>query len=338
MRWGTSPGVAPAVHQANHQSGPWLPIASGVAALGAAAAAGLVGYATFVEPRRLALARRRIAVPGLPKSFAGLRLLHLSDIHIGAPHCGAAHVRAAAAALPADLIAITGDLVHGTPTISACLDVVRELHAPLGVWVVLGNHDYSYPRRRVDTTALLEGLRAAGVRVLVNCAVPIESPARTGCGGARTVRQANLPAEALWLVGVDDPHRGRHDLGAALADVPPGACALLLAHSPDALLEVPRGRVALALTGHAHGGQVRLPGLPALVTRTRVRLREPHGVRRIGGTLVHMHAGLGAPTPFRFGMPPEAALLELVPAPPASATKRPDRAAVRENRLGRRHA
>src|SRR5258708_3289311 len=146
MRRGASPGAALVVHQPNHQAGTYLPIAGGIPAL--------------VGPRRLSLARRRIAVPGLPESFAGLRLLHLSDIHIGAPHCGAAHVRAAAAALPADLIAITGDLVHGTPTIAACLDVMRDLHAPLGVWAVLGNHDYSYPRCRVDTTALLDGLRA----------------------------------------------------------------------------------------------------------------------------------------------------------------------------------
>src|SRR5437879_13699688 len=102
MRRRASPGAALVVHQPDHRSGTHLPVVGGIAALGAAAAVGLVGYAAFVEPRRLTLARRRIAVPGLPASFAGLRLLHLSDIHIGAPHCGAAHVPAAAAALPAD--------------------------------------------------------------------------------------------------------------------------------------------------------------------------------------------------------------------------------------------
>ncbi|HZT82894.1 MAG TPA: hypothetical protein VFA26_21870, partial [Gemmataceae bacterium] len=125
----------------------------------------------------------------------------------------------------------------------------------------------------------------------------------------------------LWLAGVDDPHRRRHDLAAALRDVPWDACTLLLAHSPDVLLDLPSDRVALALLGHAHGGQVRLPGLPALVTRTRLRVREPHGVRRVRGTLVHMHAGLGAPTPFRFRMPPEAALLQLVPGPPRAESR-----------------
>jgi len=147
------------------------------------------------------------------------------------------------------------------------------------------------------------------VRLLDNRSAPIRRTAVTKNG------RAAEGAGELWLAGVDDPHRRRHDLDAALRDVPVGACTILLAHSPDILTEVPPGRVALALLGHAHGGQVRLPCLPAIVTRTRLRLREPHGVRRVRGTLVHMHAGLGAPTPLRFGMPPEAALLQLVPGP-----------------------
>jgi uncharacterized protein len=85
------------------------------------------------------------------------------------------------------------------------------------------------------------------------------------------------------------------------------------------LADLPPGRVALVLTGHTHGGQIRFPRLPALVTRTRLRFREPHGVRRVRGQLFHFHAGLGSPTPLRFRMPPEAALLELVPVLARSA-------------------
>jgi hypothetical protein len=195
-----------------------MSVARAVLALGLAAGGGFIGYARFVEPRRLRLARRRVPVPGLPAAFAGLRVLHLSDIHVGAPHCGAAHVRAAAAALPADLIAITGDLVHGTATIPACLEVLGQLRAPLGVWAVLGNHDYSYPHCKVDTGALLSGLREIGVRVLDNCAVPIRREAGHVAGAAGSSDGATGES-VLWLVGVDDPHRRRHDLGAALRDV-----------------------------------------------------------------------------------------------------------------------
>jgi predicted MPP superfamily phosphohydrolase len=258
---------------------------------------GFVGYAGLVEQRRLRLARRRVPVAGLPPAMAGLRVLHLSDLHVGAPHCGEDHVRAAAAAFEADLIAVTGDLVHGTPHVERLAALLGELRAPLGVWAVLGNHDYSYPNCHVDTEALIAALQRQGVCLLRNAAAPL------------TWRGATL-----WLAGVDDPHRGHHDVATALAAVPADACTVLLAHSPDVLADLPPGRVGLVLTGHTHGGQVRFPGLPALVTRTRLRFREPHGVRRLRGTTFHFHAGLGSPMPLRFRMPPEAALLELVPA------------------------
>ncbi|HLH22160.1 MAG TPA: metallophosphoesterase [Chloroflexota bacterium] len=271
-----------------------------LAAVVGVAGIGLAGYARFVEQRQLRLARRRVLVPGLPPAFAGLRVLHLSDLHVGAPHCGARHVATAGAALPADLVVVTGDLVHGTRQIARCVGLLAAIPAPLGTWVVLGNHDYPSARPRANSAALVAALEARGMRVLRNRAAPL-------CWRGST----------LWLAGVEDPHRRRHNLAAALAAVPPDACTLLLAHSPDVLPDLPPGRVALVLTGHTHGGQVRIPGLPALVTRTRLRFREPHGLRRVGGQLFHFHAGLGSPTPFRFRMPPEAALLELVPAPRA---------------------
>jgi uncharacterized protein len=265
--------------------------------MGGATAVALLGYARFLEQRQLRLARRRVPVPGLPPEFAGLRMLHLSDLHVGATHCGGRHVAAAGAALPADIVIVTGDLVHGTRHVQRCADLLGAIRAPLGTWVALGNHDYSYRHCKVDTAALLAALEARGVRVLRNSAAPIHWRGGT-----------------LWLAGVDDPHRRKHDVAAALAAVPPDACTLLLAHSPDVLSDLPPSRVALVLTGHTHGGQIRLPRLPAIVTRTRLRFREPHGVRRVRGQLFHFHAGLGSPTPLRFRMPPEAALLELVPA------------------------
>jgi uncharacterized protein len=268
----------------------------GAAAVGLAGL-GFVGYAGVVEQRRLRVARRRVAVRGLPPELTGLRVLHLSDIHVGARHCGARHLEAARA-LDADLIVVTGDLVHGTPHIERCADLLGALVAPLGVWAVFGNHDYPYQRVRVDTEALHAALSARGVRVLRNEAAPVAWRGAT-----------------LWLAGTDDPHTRRHDLAATFAAVPPGACTVLLTHSPDILAELPPGRAALVLTGHTHGGQVRIPGLPALVTRTRLRFREPHGLRRVRGHLLHFHSGMGSPTPLRFRMPPEAVLLELVPAP-----------------------
>ncbi|HLI26490.1 MAG TPA: metallophosphoesterase [Chloroflexota bacterium] len=264
------------------------PLGLAAAALGAA----LLTYATQVEWRWLRIVERRAVVPSLPPALEGLRVLHLSDLHIGGLHCGARHV-ATAQRLAAELVVVTGDLVQGNRAIARCAELLGGFQAPLGVWVVLGNHDYSYPSCPVDTEALVAALEARGVRVLRNQA------ARLAWRGAE-----------FWLAGTDDPHRRRHDLRATLAAVPPGAFTVLLAHSPDGLADLPPGRVALACVGHTHGGQVRLPGLPTISNTRRSWPRAP-GLAPVGDTLVHFHAGMGNIIPLRCGVRPEVARLTL---------------------------
>jgi predicted MPP superfamily phosphohydrolase len=269
----------------------WLAGATGLAGLG------VLAWATLVEHRRLRVVERRVPVPNLPTALAGLRVLHLSDPHVGALHGGAAHLRRATT-LAADLIVVTGDLVEGTRAIPLCAELLGRLRAPLGVYAVLGNHDYPYPGQPVDTEALVATLPGHGVRLLRNTATAL-----------------HWRGETLWLAGVDDPHRWRHDLAATLGAIPAGACTLLLAHSPEILLELPPGAANLVLVGHTHGGQIRLPGLPAPISNTRMWIPYPYGLRRIQGTLVHIHPGMGNIIPLRFGVRPELTLLELVPAP-----------------------
>ena len=109
----------------------------------ATAALGFLGYAGLIEHRRLRLGRRRVRVPDLP-GLRGLRVLHLSDPHVGALHGGARHLRRAWA-VEADITVVTGDLVHGNSAIAACAELLGEFRAPLGTFAILGNHDYSYP-------------------------------------------------------------------------------------------------------------------------------------------------------------------------------------------------
>src|SRR5215212_5912021 len=149
-------------------------VIQGLGVLGGASALALLGYARWLEHPQLQLARRRVPVPGLPPAMAGLRVLHLSDLHVGARHCGGRHVAAAGAALPADLVLVTGDLVHGTRHIERCADLLAAIPAPLGTWVVLGNHDYSYPNCKVNTGKLIAALEARGLRVLRNSAASVE--------------------------------------------------------------------------------------------------------------------------------------------------------------------
>jgi hypothetical protein len=116
-----------------------------------------------------------------------------------------------------------------------------------------------------------------------------------------------------YLVGVDDPRWHCDDLPAALAGVPDDAFKLLLAHSPDILPAAARHRVDLVLAGHTHGGQIRLPWLGPLVTRTRISRRYAWGLTTCGDTLCHTTSGAGCSfPPVRLDCPQEIVLLELV--------------------------
>ncbi|MEA2641960.1 MAG: uncharacterized protein QOF51_3354 [Chloroflexota bacterium] len=269
--------------------------------LAAAAATGVAGLAVglhsmVVAPRELRVRRRRVAIPGLPSGFENYQILHISDTHLGALGSGAEQVLAVAS-LRVDLVVHTGDMIESGWYSEACAQLLGTLRAPDGVACVLGNHDYVGSWLRGKSLDLVDRLEARGVSVLINAAQPLE---RDG--------------DQLWLVGLDDPYRGRPDAQRAFANVPADAVVLLLAHSPDSLLAPLPRPVSLAMTGHTHGGQVRTPW-GALITRTRQRYRDVIGMQTVNGTRVHMSAGLGSTIPIRFLCPPEATVLHLTRAP-----------------------
>jgi predicted MPP superfamily phosphohydrolase len=119
----------------------------------------------------------------------------------------------------------------------------------------------------------------------------------------------------LWVAGVDDLWEGQPDLGAALAAVPEDALLLMLAHNPDAWLEPCIERADLVLSGHVHGGQVRLPLLGAIHTQgTHLTRRQPAGWFKRGQSRMFVSRGVGESLPLRFGVLPQAALIRLIPA------------------------
>lgn len=261
--------------------------------LALAVAAGGTVYAVYVEPRRAVVVSTSLTIPCLPRELSGLRLVQLSDLHLGS-NVDRELVRAGfaqALTLEPDLIVLTGDYVSSLANgEAAALEAeLARLAAPLGVYAVLGNHDHW-----ADENVVAEAIRRSGVTLLRNEAVAL----RRGEG-------------VLYLAGVDDYWERRADLGRALADVPPAGCVVLLAHEPDYADEVARdGRVALQLSGHSHGGQVRLPGLPPVLPRHAKRY--PEGLRQVGSLSVYTNRGLGlAGLPVRFNCPPEITLLEL---------------------------
>ena len=263
-------------------------------------------YSSYLE-RHLTLMEGEVAMAGLPAAFDGLRILLITDIHLGPFLRPAALERVFARLLAArpDLVLLGGDLLTARidefPPGAAAF---RALRAPLGVFAVLGNHDHY--------TGGADRLRAmlgeCGVAVLHNRAVVLERRA-AGAAGASAAPGAAAP-DRLALAGIDDLHAGRPDLGAALGDVPAGLPIVLLSHNPDIVFEAARHGVGLVLSGHTHGGQVRIPGLPVFVRMSRYRLDE--WCYNAGGARVVVSRGLGVTgLPVRLACPPEAVLITL---------------------------
>jgi predicted MPP superfamily phosphohydrolase len=244
--------------------------------------------------RSLTLSEADIDIAELPAGFEGAKLLFISDVHAG-PFVSPAVLRSTFERLLAvgpDVVLLGGDLVNAS---IGEFDTHREafelLQAPLGVHAVLGNHDH-YSRQPERLRRVIEG---AGIEVLHN----------------RSVRLRRNDDE-LTLAGVDDLVLGRSDLDAALADA--RSPTVLLSHNPDLLFDAEQRGVALMLSGHTHGGQMRIPGMPVLVRQSRYRLDE--GRYRVGQTELVVSRGIGAVAlPWRVHCSPEALLIRLRRAP-----------------------
>ncbi len=271
-----------------------LALASGGA--GVAATAALL-YGRRVEPYRLVVEHIETRPPELPRELDGLTLGLMSDLHRGSYASEAFIERAAEAlmSLAPDLIALTGDFVHGYnfqgPSVARAL---RALHAPLGIYAVMGNHDHWLDHEAIER-ALRRQFADQPFEVLRNTRVRLE------------VRGA-----PLHIVGVDDVMVGQDDLEEALAGMPDRQPAILLAHEPDfADAASQRYPFLLQVSGHSHGGQVRLPviGAPILPPLGE---KYPIGLQRAGDMLVYTSRGLGMIyPPVRFMCPPEVTLITL---------------------------
>jgi predicted MPP superfamily phosphohydrolase len=187
--------------------------------------------------------------------------------------------------LQPDLILLTGDYVLETAdSIFELAPVLAELNATHGIYAVLGNHDHW-----TDAGVVRQGLKESGLPVLHNEGVAV------GVGTG-----------TLYVAGIDDSWSGQPDLEAALSGLPASAPAVLLAHEPDfADKYLADGRVALQLSGHSHGGQVRLPGVGPLVL-PRFGQKYHNGLNRVQNSWVYTTRGIGViGPPVRFNCPPE---------------------------------
>lgn len=280
--------------------------------LGATAVgAGLLGaYAFWVEPRWLEVTQPRIHVRNLPAELEGLRIALLTDLHAGGGTPLSLIRRAVRLAMRhrPDLIALTGDFAaDNVTTFQPVLDALAGLRAPLGVYAVPGNHDYI-----VGIEQWHEEVRA--------------HPVITDLTNAALMRQVG--DSRLCIAGVDDFSEG-HPQMSVLPPPDERDFTLLLAHSPDQAERARRAhdRVDLIVSGHTHGGQVRLPWIGAVKSAAGHEELYDEGLRRRPWTQVYTSRGVGTVhIPVRFLCRPEVAVLELTSAPrPPRKTRVPPR-------------
>ena len=254
--------------------------------------------AGWVGSRWLQVRQLTATFPDLPAALEGMRIVQISDLHIG-PQTSRRfleRVRASIDASGADLIAVTGDLVDDhAPDGAHYANALGDLYAPLGVYVVPGNHDVY-----ANWPAVRAGLDRLPVTILVNGSRMVQRN-----GGSFAIAGTGDPA-GRWV-----PASGAApDIDATLRDVPDGAFTVALAHNPSLWPTLADRGVQLTLSGHTHWGQLALPRFRWSLAG--VFLDHAMGVISRDESVLYIHPGTGFwGIPFRIGARPEVTIIEL---------------------------
>jgi uncharacterized protein len=268
-------------------------LAVGAAVAGAVASAGLY-YASRVEPVNVEIKDVPLVLPRLSPEFDGYRVAQISDIHMDGWMSLERLSKLARLVNEqgADLIAVTGDFVTAKVryVASELTEALSILDAPDGVVAVLGNHDYI-----ADVNLIRRVIKDAGLVELSNDFLTLER----GDG-------------VFHVAGIDNFYRRKARLDLLLSRMPGEGAAMLLAHEPDfAEVSAPTGRFDLQISGHSHGGQMRLPVVGAMVKPRCARI-YPDGVYDVDGMIQYTNRGLGMLWPhLRINCRPEITVFTL---------------------------
>ncbi|MBA3770386.1 MAG: metallophosphoesterase [Blastocatellia bacterium] len=241
------------------------------------------------EATSLSLERVDIEIKRLPSKLDGFKIVHLSDTH-HSPLTGLDHIERAvkiANRLKPDIFLLTGDYVsHHREFIAPVAATLGKLKAKYGIYACLGNHDHW-----TDAALVTDLFRGEGINVLINEGLRIET--RRG---------------SFWLAGVDDYMVGKTDVPAALLGSYPDEMKILLAHNPLIFRDAARAGIDLTLSGHTHGGQIRVRNTENNI----IPRRRKAGLHRRGNSQIYITRGIGTVVvPMRYHCPPEISLLEL---------------------------
>ncbi len=252
---------------------------------------GVVFYGSYIEPRILTVKNESFDLVGLDQP---LRIALLSDIHIG-PYKGAgwvAEIVKRTNEQKPDLVLLLGDFVMGSEGQVEQLEQLEQLQTKLGVYAILGNHDYDAGR----SEEVWKALESFGVKVLVNTSTPIKLS----------------DDSVLWLAGTGDLWNDI-DLEKTLSGRTAAENVLLMSHNPDVVLSSKNDVADLIVSGHTHGGQIRLPWLgPVSNVPTVLGKEYDEGFFQVNDLNVFVTSGLGEMGPrARLFNPPEVMVVEL---------------------------
>ncbi len=242
------------------------------------------------EANTLEIERITINLKRLPKNLEGFSFVHLSDIH-HSPFTDIEHIERAVKAanrLKPDMFILTGDYVsHEKEYIHPVAEALGKLHSEFGTFACLGNHDHW-----TDPELVASSMTSANIKMLINQGIRFSAKDST-----------------FWLAGVDDYMVGKTDLRSAMRGSFPDEMKLLLAHNPVIFRRAVRAGIDLMLSGHTHGGQIKIrEDEKRILPRRKLR----NGLHRRKETQIYITRGIGTVVlPVRFQCPPEITLIEL---------------------------
>ena len=260
----------------------------------------LVVDAFYIEPQRLIARQVNLQIQHWPASLDGVKILAVSDLHAGAPFINSKYLDELVGRInreQPDVVVLLGDFVikdviggrFMAP--EAIAGHLSRVHAGLGVYAILGNHDNWY-----GSSAVTAALTRAGIRVLSNSVVRLDFHGGT-----------------FWLAGLQDFESAQPNIAVTLSQVSDESPVIVITHNPDIFPQVP-ARVSLTLAGHTHGGQVNLPGLGRLIVPSQYGQRYASGHIRESGRDLYVTTGVGTSiVPVRFRVTPEIVVLNLTP-------------------------
>jgi predicted MPP superfamily phosphohydrolase len=260
---------------------------------------GLTVWSFLIEPNRLVVHTEVIRLQRWPAQLNGLKIAAIGDIHAGSPFINEEKLTRVVALTNEqhpDLIVLLGDYMVRDRFYRAPIEpevtakILAGLHAPLGVYAVLGNHDWWFDGERVT-----RAFQSAGITVLEN-----------------QVKEVKKDEQSLWLVGLSDLWTRPQAILQTFGQLPEGAVSIALTHNPDSFVQVP-ATAQLTLAAHTHGGQVNLPLVGRLVVPSDYGQSFAAGHVEEYGKHLFVTTGIGTSIlPVRFRVPPEVAVVTLM--------------------------